>query len=91
MARSGAEILVDTVIAFGVDTEATDGSTLVGAAIAALGPRGTRAMVEGANITTTVKFNHPDMPSRASMTSAWAAVDDSDAGSSIKAVLRMAH
>jgi aryl-alcohol dehydrogenase len=41
--------------------EATDGSNLVGEAITALGPRGTCAMVGGAKMTATVKYNHPDV------------------------------
>jgi len=41
--------------------EATDGSNLVAEAIAALGTLGTCAMVGGAKMTASVKFNHPDV------------------------------
>lgn len=40
--------------------EATDGSNLVGEAIAALGIRGTCAIVGGAKMTAKVSYNHPD-------------------------------
>lgn len=41
--------------------EATDGSNLVAEAITALGTLGTCAMVGGAKMTASVKFNHPDV------------------------------
>jgi aryl-alcohol dehydrogenase len=41
--------------------EATNGSNLVDEAITALGTRGTCAMVGGAKMTASVKFNHPDV------------------------------
>jgi len=41
--------------------EATDGSNLVAEAITALGTLGTCAMVGGAKMSASVKFNHPDV------------------------------
>jgi aryl-alcohol dehydrogenase len=41
--------------------EATDGANLVAEAVAALGIRGTCAMVGGAKMTETVRYNHPDV------------------------------
>jgi aryl-alcohol dehydrogenase len=41
--------------------ESTDGSNLVADAVAALGIRGTCAMVGGAKMTATVTVNHPDV------------------------------
>ena len=41
--------------------ESTNGANLVSEAIEALGIRGTCAMVGGAKMTATVKYNHPDV------------------------------
>jgi len=109
--------------------EATDGSNLVGEAIAALGARGTCAMVGGAKMTASVTYNHPDvlmhgkhiigvmggggqtprfleslmelqLQGRFSLEKLVRfydfadinqSVDDSDAGTTIKPILRMKH
>lgn len=109
--------------------EATDGANLVGEAITALGPRGTCAMVGGAKMTATVKYNHPDVLMQGKhiigvmgggghtphfleslmelqlqgrfpleklvrfydFADVNQAVDDSDAGTTIKPILRMPH
>lgn len=109
--------------------EATDGSNLVGEAISALGPRGTCAMVGGAKMTATVKYNHPDVLMNGKhiigvmggggqtptflqslmelqrqgrfpleklvrfydLADVNQAIDDSDAGTTIKPILRMPH
>jgi hypothetical protein len=41
--------------------ESTDGPNLVAEAVAALGIRGTCAMVGGAKMTASVTVNHPDV------------------------------
>lgn len=109
--------------------EATDGSNLVREAITALGPRGTCAMVGGAKMTATVKYNHPDVLMQGKhiigvmggggqtprflealmelqlqgrfpleklvkfydFAEVNQAVDDSDAGTTIKPILKMPH
>ena len=109
--------------------EATDGSNLVGEAITALGPRGVCAMVGGAKMTATVKYNHPDVLMQGKQVigvlggggqspmflqalmelqrqgrfpvqklvkfydfaDVNQAVDDSDAGTTVKPILRMPH
>lgn len=109
--------------------EATDGSNLVSEAIAALGVRGTCAMVGGAKMTASVQYNHPDVLMHGKhiigvmggggqtpeflqslmelqlqgrfpleklvrfydFADVNQAVDDSDAGTTIKPILRMPH
>lgn len=56
-----AEIKELTGDALDYSIEATDGANLVAEAVAALGIRGTCAMVGGAKMTATVKLNHPDV------------------------------
>lgn len=56
-----ADVIQLTKGALDYSIEATDGSNLVAEAVAALGIRGTCAMVGGAKMTAKVKVSHPDV------------------------------
>ena len=61
LGASSAELKELTEDHLDFSIESTDGSNLVSEAIEALGIRGTCAMVGGAKMTATVKYNHPDV------------------------------